>query len=190
MKIVETSLAGLKIIEPQVWGDDRGFFMETWNQQVFEEAGIKTKFVQDNHSRSVEGVLRGLHYQWPQPQAKLVRVTSGEVFDVAVDIRKNSPTFGKFECALLSEKNKKMLYIPEGFAHGFYTISAIAELQYKCSDFYSPACEHTLLWSDPVLAIPWPLNARTPVVSAKDKVGFLLKELAGEKLPQLQGEGL
>ena len=188
MKVVETALPGLKIIEPKVWGDERGFFMESWNEKMFQEAGINCKFVQDNHSSSLKGVLRGLHYQWPRPQAKLVRVTRGEVFDVAVDIRKGSPTFGKCEYEVLSEENRKMLFIPEGFAHGFFTISDVAELQYKCSDFYCPEAEHTLLWNDDSLAIPWPLDQVEPILSQKDIDGKLLNDVISANLPEFKGE--
>jgi dTDP-4-dehydrorhamnose 3,5-epimerase len=188
MKVVKTALPGLLILEPVVWGDERGFFLESWNERVFQEAGITCKFVQDNHSRSQKGVLRGLHYQLPQPQAKLVRVTRGEVFDVAVDIRKGSPTYGNIECAVLSEDNKKMLFIPEGFAHGFYTISEVAELQYKCSDFYNPQAEHTLFWNDPSLDIPWPLESGDPVLSKKDIAGIRLADIKRENLPLYGGE--
>lgn len=177
MKFQPTTIPDVVIIEPQVFGDHRGFFMETWQERTFTEAGIALPFVQDNHSRSSQGILRGLHYQLKHPQGKLVRVISGEVFDVAVDIRKNSPTFGQWVGEILSADNRRMLWVPPGFAHGFYVMSESAEFLYKCTDFYAPAHERTILWNDPALSIDWPLiNGATPVLSAKDEGGVLLSE--------------
>ena len=177
MKVIETEIPDVKIIEPAVFGDERGFFMETWNQNKFEElvTGKPTQFVQDNHSKSKKGILRGLHYQTENTQGKLVRVVSGEVFDVAVDIRKESPTFGKWEGVYLSAENKRQLWIPEGFAHGFYVISDEAEFVYKCTDYYNPSAEHTILWNDPELGIEWPLQ-NEPLLSIKDQQGSLFIE--------------
>uniref|UniRef100_UPI00080EDA9D dTDP-4-dehydrorhamnose 3,5-epimerase n=1 Tax=Vibrio splendidus TaxID=29497 RepID=UPI00080EDA9D len=162
-------------IEPSVFGDERGFFMETWNQKQFEElvTGKPIQFVQDNHSKSKKGILRGLHYQTENTQGKLVRVVSGEVFDVAVDIRKNSPTFGQWIGEYLSADNKRQLWIPEGFAHGFYVTSDEAEFVYKCTDYYNPQAEVSITWDDLDLAIDWPI-AFTPLVSKKDDEGISL----------------
>lgn len=169
MKFFPTRIPEVVVIEPQLFGDHRGFFMETWQQRAFAEAGIDQTFVQDNHSRSSQGILRGLHYQMQQPQGKLVRVISGEVFDVAVDIRQGSPTFGQWVGERLSAANRLMLWVPPGFAHGFYVISPEAEFLYKCTDFYAPAHERAILWNDPTLAIDWPLvGGAAPVLSAKD----------------------
>lgn len=181
MKFTPTAIPDVVLIEPQVFEDERGFFMETWQRRKFAEAGIDVDFVQDNHSRSVKGTLRGLHYQLPpHAQGKLVRVTVGEVFDVAVDIRRGSPTFGRWVGEYLSAENKRMLWIPPGFAHGFYVTSDVAEFQYKCTDYYAPECERCIRWDDPQLAIAWPL-AGEPLVSAKDKRGVDLEwaELTG-----------
>lgn len=169
MKIVDTEIADVKLIEPDVFGDERGFFMETWNQKLFEElvTGRLTKFVQDNHSKSKKGILRGLHYQTENTQGKLVRVVSGEVFDVAVDLRKSSPTLGEWVGVYLSSENKRQLWIPEGFAHGFYVISEEAEFVYKCTDYYNPSAEISIRWDDKELSINWPLKA-TPIMSDKD----------------------
>ncbi|WP_256383785.1 dTDP-4-dehydrorhamnose 3,5-epimerase [Photobacterium toruni] len=177
MKVIETEIPDVKIIEPVVFGDERGFFIETWNQNKFEElvSGKPTQFVQDNHSKSKKGILRGLHYQTENTQGKLVRVVSGEVFDVAVDIRKNSSTFGKWVGVYLSAENKRQLWIPEGFAHGFYVTSDEAEFVYKCTDYYNPLAEHTILWNDPELGIKWPLQDE-PLLSIKDQQGCLLIE--------------
>ena len=170
MQVIDTELEGAKVIEPQVFGDERGFFLESWNLQKFEAAGMPANFVQDNHSRSAQVVLRGLHYQIKQPQGKLVRVTMGEVFDVAVDLRKSSPTFGKWTGVHLSESNRRLFYVPPGFAHGFYVISETAEFQYKCTDYYAPEFERSLLWNDPALGIDWPLvEGAVPQLSAKDQ---------------------
>ncbi|ASG04784.1 dTDP-4-dehydrorhamnose 3,5-epimerase [Vibrio anguillarum] len=178
MKVIETDIPDVKVIEPTVFGDERGFFMETWNQQRFEElvTGKPTQFVQDNHSKSKKGILRGLHYQTENTQGKLVRVVSGEVFDVAVDIRKNSPTFGKWVGVYLSAENKRQLWVPEGFAHGFYVTSDEAEFVYKCTDYYNPEAEHTLLWNDESINIDWP-NKTCPLLSEKDVHGKHLSDI-------------
>ena len=170
MKAIETKIAGLLIIEPKVFGDERGFFFESYNEQAFNEAtGVSPRFVQDNHSKSVKGVLRGLHYQLPpKAQGKLVRVVQGEVFDVAVDIRKGSPTYGQWVGEVLSADNKKQLWIPPGFAHGFLTLSDTAEFLYKTTDYWSPAHERAILWNDATLGIDWPLNGLKPTLAAKD----------------------
>jgi len=179
-------LAGPLLITPQVFGDGRGFFFESWNQEVFNAAAGVTAFVQDNHSCSSRGVLRGLHYQLPpHPQGKLVRCGLGEIFDVAVDIRRSSPTFGQWVGALLSAENKQQLWVPAGFAHGFLTLSEQAEVLYKTTDFWSRACEGAIRWDDPRLAIPWPaagLAAGPPQLSAKDAQAPLLAELPPERL--------
>lgn len=178
MKVIETDIPDVKIIEPTVFGDERGFFMETWQQKKFEElvSGRPTQFVQDNHSKSKKNILRGLHYQIENPQGKLVRVISGEVFDVAVDIRKTSPTFGLWVGVFLSAENKRQLWIPEGFAHGFYVTSDEAEFVYKCTDYYNPKAEYSILWSDPAINIKWPIGEENIVLSAKDKIGVMLKD--------------
>ncbi len=172
MKVIDTKIPDVKIIEPTVFGDERGFFMETWNQKRFEElvTGKPTQFVQDNHSKSKKGILRGLHYQTENTQGKLVRVVYGEVFDVAVDIRKNSPTFGQWVGEYLSADNKRQLWIPEGFAHGFYVTTESAEFVYKCTNYYSPKYENTIIWDDQNLAISWPID-NIPSLSGKDKLG-------------------
>jgi dTDP-4-dehydrorhamnose 3,5-epimerase len=171
MNVIRTGLPDVLILEPKVFGDERGFFFESFNQRVFEEkTGLKPRFVQDNHSRSAKNVLRGLHYQVRQPQGKLVRVVSGEVFDVAVDLRKSSPTFSKWFGTTLSETNKRMLWIPEGFAHGFLVLSESADFLYKATDYYAPEHERTIIWSDPDIAISWPLTAK-PILATKDKLG-------------------
>ncbi|WP_455851546.1 dTDP-4-dehydrorhamnose 3,5-epimerase [Pantoea endophytica] len=172
MKIIDTDIPDVKIIEPAVFGDERGFFMETWQQKKFEELVCPRTFVQDNHSKSSKGILRGLHYQTTNTQGKLVRVVSGEVYDVAVDMRKSSPTFGKWVGVYLSADNKRQLWVPEGFAHGFYVTSESAEFVYKCTDYYNPKNEHSLLWNDSDLNITWPIGANEfPALSAKDKDG-------------------
>ncbi|WP_062810822.1 dTDP-4-dehydrorhamnose 3,5-epimerase [Alcanivorax sp. NBRC 102028] len=176
MEVITTRIPDVKLIKPKVFGDERGFFMECWNARVFSEAGIDATFVQDNHSRSVKCTLRGLHYQIKHPQGKLVRCTRGEVFDVAVDLRKDSPTFGQWVGEFLSEENKHQLWVPPGFAHGFLVISNVADFQYKCTDFYAPEYEETLLWSDPDLAINWPDVDAEPVISKKDKDGLLFRD--------------
>lgn len=169
MKVIETNIPDVKIIEPTVFGDERGFFMETWNQKKFEEevTGKSTQFVQDNHSKSKKGILRGLHYQTENTQGKLVRVVSGEVFDVAVDIRKDSATFGQWVGVYLSAENKRQLWVPEGFAHGFYVTSDEAEFVYKCTDFYNPKAELSIAWNCPEIGIEWPLTD-APLLSLKD----------------------
>ncbi len=176
MNVVQTALPGVLILEPKVFGDERGFFFESYNQKTLKEvAGIDAEFVQDNHSRSAKNVLRGLHYQIKQPQGKLVRVIAGEVFDVAVDVRKNSPTFGKWVGFNLSAENKRIVWVPAGFAHGFLVLSEYAEFLYKTTDYWAPEHERCVAWNDPDLAVIWPL-AGEPVLSAKDKAGSLLKE--------------
>lgn len=173
MQAVQTSIPDLLIIEPKVFGDERGFFFESFNQRVFEQlTGRAGNFVQDNHSRSARNVLRGLHYQIKQPQGKLVRVVAGEVFDVAVDIRRSSPTFGKWEGMILSAENRRMLWVPEGFAHGFVVLSEYAEFLYKTTDYWAPEHERSILWNDPDLAIDWLLGGGTPVLSKKDQEGL------------------
>lgn len=177
MNVIQTEIPDVVIIEPKVFGDDRGFFFESFNQKVFaEKASITDAFVQDNHSRSIQGVLRGLHYQIQQPQGKLVRASLGEVFDVAVDIRKNSPYFGKWVGCLLSAENKRQLWVPPGFAHGFLVLSDAAEFLYKTTDYYAPQYERSILWNDPDIGIDWPLNGIEVKLSGKDKVGQLLKD--------------
>jgi dTDP-4-dehydrorhamnose 3,5-epimerase len=176
MEFIRTDIPDVIIIEPRVFGDERGFFMETWQRSTFAEHGIDFDFVQDNHSLSGKGILRGLHYQLKQPQGKLVRVVSGEVFDVAVDIRKGSPWFGKWVGATLSSENKRMFWVPPGFAHGFYVLSDQAEFVYKCTDFYAPEHERSIIWNDPDLNIEWPLDGTEPVLSAKDCEGIIFKE--------------
>ncbi len=171
----KTEIEGVFIIEPKVFGDERGFFMETYKQSDFEEAGLNYKFIQDNQSRSHKGVLRGLHYQKNFPQAKLVRVIQGEVFDVAVDLRKNSPTYGKWVGVLLSAENKKMFMIPRGFAHGFLVLSDTAEFVYKCDELYHPEDEGGIMWNDPDVNVSWPLNEE-PSLSEKDKEHPLLRD--------------
>lgn len=175
MNIIETRLPGVMIIEPRVFGDARGFFVETWNARAFAQHGLDMNFVQDNHSKSVQGTLRGLHYQIKQPQGKLVRVTAGEVFDVVVDIRKSSPTFGKWFGVRLSAENKRMLWVPTGFAHGFYVTSESAEFMYKCTDYYTPEHERCIRWDDPDLGIDWPIaQGQVPLLSEKDLKGMSL----------------
>ena len=177
MHAVQTSIADLLIIEPKVFGDSRGFFFESFNRKVFEQLTGRTDcFVQDNHSRSAQNVLRGLHYQIKQPQGKLVRVVAGEVFDVAVDIRKSSPTFGSWEGLVLSAENKRMLWIPEGFAHGFVVLSEHAEFLYKTTDYWAPEHERSILWNDPDLAIDWQLKGNTPILSKKDQEALPFRE--------------
>jgi dTDP-4-dehydrorhamnose 3,5-epimerase len=172
MRFIPTDIPEVIIIEPQVFGDTRGFNMETYHSSRFAQAGIQANFVQDNHSGSRQGILRGLHYQIRQSQAKLVRVICGEVYDVAVDIRRSSPSFGKWVGVNLSAENKRQIWIPAGFAHGFYTLSEWAELVYKVSDLYAPEWERTLIWNDPELGIPWPLiNKQMPILSKKDAEG-------------------
>ena len=172
MHVIETAIPDVLIIEPLVFGDERGFFFESFNQKVWEEkTGLRTVFVQDNHSRSGKNVLRGLHYQIQQPQGKLVRVISGEVFDVAVDIRKISPTFSKWVGVHLSAENKRQLWVPEGFAHGFLVLSEVAEFLYKTTDYWAPEYERSIIWNDPDLAIAWPLQGE-PILARKDAEGL------------------
>lgn len=176
MKVIPTSIPGLLIIEPKVFGDDRGFFFESFNEQVWvEQTGVTSRFVQDNHSKSGENVLRGLHYQMNRPQGKLVRVVSGEVYDVAVDIRRSSPTFGTWEGCYLSAANKRQFWVPEGFAHGFIVVSDSAEFLYKTTDYYAPEFERCIVWNDPDLAIEWPLVGE-PILSIKDLQGKLFRD--------------
>jgi dTDP-4-dehydrorhamnose 3,5-epimerase len=177
VKISKTAIAGPLIIEPQVFGDERGLFMETWNAEAFARAGLELTFVQDNHSRSQRGVLRGLHFQNPGPQGKLVRVTSGAVFDVAVDLRRSSPTFGQWVGIELSAENRRMFWIPEGFAHGFLTLADNTDFLYKCTAPYAPQSEHTLAWDDPALGIGWPLDGLAPIISEKDRRGVRLDQV-------------
>ncbi|HEY4693951.1 MAG TPA: dTDP-4-dehydrorhamnose 3,5-epimerase [Bellilinea sp.] len=177
MKIINTDIPDVKIIEPKVFPDDRGFFMETYQKRAFAEAGLPTEFVQDNHSGSRQGILRGLHYQLKQSQGKLVRVVVGEVFDAAVDLRKSSPTFGKWTGAVLSAENRRELWVPPGFGHGYYVLSDWAEFVYKVTDFYAPEWERTILWNDPQIGVQWPLvEGQLPVVSGKDAAGKLLSQ--------------
>ena len=177
MKLIETAISDVKILEPKVFGDERGFFLESWNANTFAALGLDLPFVQDNHSRSRQGILRGLHYQLQNPQGKLVRVTQGAVFDVAVDIRRSSPTFGQWVGVELSASNHRMLWIPAGFAHGFYVLSESADFQYKCTDFYNPAAEKSILWNDSDLNISWPLvNGQAPLLSAKDEQGTVFAQ--------------
>jgi dTDP-4-dehydrorhamnose 3,5-epimerase len=175
MKIIPTAIPEVLLLEPKVFGDDRGFFYESWNKRTFAELGIAANFVQDNHSKSQKNVLRGLHYQIEHAQGKLVRVTAGAVYDVAVDLRRSSPTFGKWVGFTLSAEDKRMAWIPPGFAHGFCVTSDSAEFLYKTTDYWSPAHERTLLWNDPQLAISWPLTGE-PLLAAKDKTGTPLAE--------------
>ena len=170
MRVTATDLAGVKLIEPKVFGDDRGFFMESWNARAFAAAGIDATFVQDNHSRSRRGVLRGLHYQIEHAQGKLVRCVAGEVYDAVVDLRRSSPTFGRSIGLALSAQNQRMLWVPPGFAHGFLAVSEYADFLYKTTDYWYPEHERTLLWSDPALGIAWPLDG-PPTVAAKDAAG-------------------
>jgi len=177
MKVVQTAIPDLLVIEPKVFGDDRGFFYESFNQRRFTElTGITDAFVQDNHSKSARNVLRGLHYQIHQPQGKLVRVIAGEVLDIAVDIRKSSPTFGKWVGLNLSAANKKMLWIPKGFAHGFVVLSESAEFLYKTTDYWAPEHERCIAWNDTDLAIDWQLGSSTPLLSVKDQAGKNLRD--------------
>jgi dTDP-4-dehydrorhamnose 3,5-epimerase len=181
MKVTKSILQGAMVFEPKVFGDDRGFFMETWNYNRYKEAGLDVKFVQSNLSKSSKGVLRGLHFQEPNPQGKLVQILTGEVFDVAVDIRKGSPTFGQWHAEILTGDNHKQFYIPEGFAHGFCVLSDIAIFSYMCTNFYDATTENSLLWNDPQIAIDWPID--NPLLSDKDKNGLELKAFNPNKLP-------
>ena len=177
MKVTPTAIPDVLILEPKVFGDDRGFFFESYNRRAFREAtGLDVDFVQDNHSRSAKNVLRGMHYQIRQPQGKLVRVTAGEVFDAVVDLRKSSPTFGKWVGATLSAANHRMLWVPEGFAHGFLVTSESAEFLYKTTDYYAPEHERSLLWNDPAVGIDWPVSGAQPLLKPKDAAGARLEE--------------
>lgn len=175
MKVIDTKITDVKLLEPQVFGDERGFFMETFRDEWFKQNVANRTFVQENHSKSVKGVLRGLHYQTENTQGKLVRVISGAVFDVAVDMREKSPTFGQWVGEILSAENKRQLWVPEGFAHGFYVLTAEAEFVYKCTDYYNPKAEHSLIWNDETVGIEWPLEGE-PSLSAKDLAGKILKD--------------
>ncbi|MGD0878747.1 MAG: dTDP-4-dehydrorhamnose 3,5-epimerase [Anaerolineales bacterium] len=177
MDFVRTKISDIVIITPKVYGDGRGFFLETFREDLFAEFGITPKFIQDNHSGSQQGILRGLHYQIRQAQGKLIRTVAGDIFDVAVDLRRRSSTFGSWMGVLLTAENKKQIWIPPGFAHGFYVMSAWAEVVYKSTDYYAPEWERSLLWNDPALGIEWPLlNGQPPFLSEKDKHGKLLSE--------------
>lgn len=171
MKVIETSIPDVLILEPKVFGDERGFFYESFNAQTFEDlTGVNTQFVQDNHSKSVKHVLRGLHYQMQQVQGKLVRAIQGEVFDVALDVRRSSPTYGQWVGEVLSAENKRMMWVPPGFAHGFLVMSDTAEFLYKTTDFYAPEHEQVIVWNDPTIGIEWPLDVE-PAISTKDAAG-------------------
>jgi len=176
MEVTSTSLAGALLIEPRVFGDDRGFFFESWNEAAFSGAGIDARFVQDNHSHSMKGVLRGLHFQLPGAQGKLMRVVSGAVYDAIVDLRRSSPTFGQSFGVELSAANRRMLWVPEGFAHGFLTLMDGTDFLYKCTAPYAPEYEHSLAWNDPAVGIDWPLDG-APVLSGKDALGMTLSAL-------------
>jgi len=177
VKFIPTEIPGVIIVEPDVFGDHRGFFMESWHAEKFAEGGIDEQFVQDNHSRSNQGILRGLHYQIEQPQGKLVRVLSGEVFDVAVDLRRDSPTFGKWFGMTLNDIDKKMLWVSPGFAHGFYVVSEQADFFYKCTELYAPEHERAIRWDDPDLAIDWPIaSGQEPVLAPKDAAAKSFKD--------------
>jgi len=175
VKRLPTAIPDVLLLEPKVFGDERGFFFESYNRRTLAELGLNAEFVQDNHSRSARGVLRGLHYQFRHPQGKLVRVIAGEVFDVAVDLRKSSPTYGRWLSSRLSAENKRMMWIPPGFAHGFLTLSDSAEFLYKTTDYWHPDDERCLVWNDPDLAIDWPLEGE-PQLAAKDRAGLRLRE--------------
>ena len=179
MNIVETRLPGVLIVEPKVFGDERGFFLESWNRARFADAGLDIDFVQDNHSRSNRGVLRGMHFQNPGPQGKLVRVVSGAVYDVAVDLRRSSATFGQWFGVELSAANHRMLWVPEGFAHGFLTLEDGTDFLYKCTEYYAPEHEHAIRWDDPDLAIDWPLEGLEPQISAKDAAAKSFRDSEG-----------
>ena len=181
MKVVETSLPGCVVIEPAVFGDDRGFFYESYNAEKFKAAGLDLRFVQSNVSRSAKGVLRGLHYQWPNPQGKFVSVLEGEVYDVAVDIRRGSPTFGRWEAVVLSAENRRQFWIPEGFAHGFAVLSERAVFSYLCTDVYVKEADAGVRWNDGSIGIDWPVAG--PILSPKDEVAPLLADIAPDRLP-------
>lgn len=175
MNVIATAIAGALIIEPKVFGDARGFFLESWNRRAFAQAGLDVDFVQDNHSRSRQGVLRGLHYQIRQPQGKLVRVVAGSVYDVAVDLRQSSPTFGQWAGVELSAENRRMFWVPPGCAHGFLVLSESADFLYKATDYYAPEHERAIRWNDPDLAIDWPLSGE-PILAAKDAAAPFLRD--------------
>lgn len=175
MKRIATDLPDVLVFEPKVFGDERGFFLETYNKKVLAEYGVDAEFVQDNHSRSARGVLRGIHYQIQQPQGKLVRVTQGEVFDVAVDLRRSSPTFGKWAGFMLSAESKRIAWIPRGFGHGFLVLSGVADFLYKTTDYYTPTYERCIAWNDPSINVKWPLT-HAPILSTKDRQGKALTE--------------
>lgn len=177
MKLIETAIPGPVIVEPQVFGDDRGFFLESWNAATFAELGLDIAFVQDNHSRSARGVLRGLHFQNPDPQGKLIRVVAGRVWDVAVDIRRSSAQFGRWVGVELSAANKRMFWVPPGFAHGFLSLEDDTDVLYKCTAPYRPANEHTLQWNDPAMGVDWPLDGMEPQLSVKDVTGTPLDRI-------------
>lgn len=176
MRFIPTTIPDVILIEPKVFADERGFFLESYQKKRFMGAQIEAEFVQDNHSKSNYGTLRGLHYQIQQPQGKLIRVISGEIFDVVVDIRRHSSTFGKWVGEYLSADNKKMLWVPAGFAHGFYVTSPEAEVTYKATDYYAPQWERCIVWNDPTICIDWPIKEEAPILSSKDKMGRLLEE--------------
>jgi len=179
MQAIPLSIPDVVLLEPKIFGDDRGFFLESYNERTFEQLGLPTRFVQDNHSKSIRSVLRGLHYQLGTPQGKLIRALQGEIFDVAVDMRRSSPTFGKWVGEILNNTNRRMLWIPPGFAHGFMVLSDSAEVAYKASEFYAPQQEHSLLWNDEQVGIEWPLHLIEPVgplLSAKDAAGMRLTD--------------
>ena len=178
MKTIETAIPGVLVLEPKVFSDARGFFLETYNERLFRELGISERFVQDNQSHSKRGVLRGMHYQVGQPQGKLIRVLHGEIFDVVVDLRRQSPTFGKWVADSLSSENKRMLWVPKEFAHGFYALSDSADVSYKVTEFYAPQSERTLAWNDANVGIDWPFEGE-PILSEKDRAGHRLAEYTG-----------
>ena len=186
MKRIDTALPGVWLIEPTVWHDERGFFFESYQEAKFAELGIRERFVQDNHARSVQGTLRGLHYQIARPQAKLCRVVQGAVLDVVVDVRRGSPTFGRHAVEVLSAENLRMVYVPPGFAHGYAVLTETAEFLYKCSDFYSPQHERGVLWNDPALAIDWRISS--PILSAKDRAHLPLAAIPANQLPLFQAD--
>lgn len=187
MTVTETRLPGVLLLESPIFRDERGFFSETWHQARFAAAGLDLAFVQDNHSRSRQGVLRGLHYQLRQPQGKLVRVLRGAVFDVAVDVRRGSPSFGRWVGETLTDENGRSLYVPPGFAHGFLVLSEVADVTYKCTALYAPGDEYGLRWDDPTLGIRWPGLGMAPVLSAKDAAAPRLAEAPAGQLPEFQG---
>ncbi len=178
MEVIDTPISGANVIRPRVFGDERGFFMESWNAREFAAAGLDLTFVQDNHSRSQKGVLRGMHFQNPGQQGKLVRVVAGAVFDAIVDLRRSSPSFGQWFGLELSAANHTMLYLPPGVAHGFLTLADGTDFLYKCTAFYDPANEHSLAWDDPAVGIEWPLNGIAPQLSAKDRAGIAFEQAA------------